>query len=199
MIDVEAAYGAVADQYVDLFGRVDRLHPDDLALVEEHLSIHDGVVLDLGCRPGHITARLAARGVRTFGVDLTQVFLEHARTAHGLHRIVRAPIGQLPLPDASAAGLLAWYSLIHLAPSDVDAVLAELGRVAAPGARLIVGFFDGDEIARFPHRVTTASTWPINELSSCLNEAGFIEIERLCRPADPDTGTRPHAALVVAR
>lgn len=63
----------------------------------------------------------------------------------------------------------------------------------APSGTLVLGFFDGDEVAAFDHKVVTAYRWPVDELSERLTRAGFTEVERLHRPAD---GThRPHAAI----
>ena len=41
-------------------------------------------------------------------------------------------------------GTLAWYSLIHLQPDEIDSVLAELRRVMAPGGVLQDGPSDND-------------------------------------------------------
>ena len=90
-------------------------------------------------------------------------------------------------------GILAWYSLIHLPPPDLDKVLAEFRRVITPAGTLVVGFFDGDELATFDHKVVTAYRWPVDELAERLTRAGFTEVERERRPGD---GThRPHAAI----
>lgn len=57
----------------------------------------------------------------------------------------------------------------------------------------MVGFFDGDEVGAFDHKVTTAYRWPPDELSRWLLRAGFTEVEQLRRPGD-DT-QRPQAAI----
>ena len=64
----------------------------------------------------------------------------------------------------------------------------------APAGTLVAGFFDGDEVAAFEHKVVTAYFWPVDELADRLRRAGFTEVERRRRPgAEP--GPRPHAAL----
>jgi hypothetical protein len=100
---------------------------------------------------------------------------------------------RLDVADHSVAGILAWYSLIHLPPQDLDGVLAEFRRAMAPAGTLVVGVFDADEVAAFDHKVVTAYRWPPDEFSRRLARAGFAEVERLQRPSD---GThRPHAAI----
>ena len=97
------------------------------------------------------------------------------------------------MPDHSVAGILAWYSLIHLPPPELDRGLAEFRRVIAPAGSLVVGFFDADEVGAFDHKVVTAYRWPVEEMSGRLARAGFTEVEHQRRPAD---GThRPLAAI----
>jgi hypothetical protein len=102
---------------------------------------------------------------------------------------------QLPVPDRSVAGILAWYSLIHLPPDDLDAVLVQLQRAMAPAGTLVVGFFDGDEVVAFDHKVVTAYYWPVDAFAERLRRAGFTEIERQRRPGIAEPGLRPHAAI----
>ena len=190
---VRDAYASVADLYIDLFGTSQQVHADDLAFIERHLSIRPGNVLDLGCGPGHITAYLRSLGVDATGIDLVPEFIAHAKAAHPTGTYQLGSMKSLDVENHSIAGILAWYSLIHLPPQGLDEVLAEFRRVMAPAGTLVVGFFDGDEVAAFDHKVVTAYRWPVDELSERLTRAGFTEVERQHRPGD---GThRPHAAI----
>ena len=99
------------------------------------------------------------------------------------------------VPDQSVDGILAWYSLIHLPPDDLDSALAELRRVIVPGGTLVAGFCDGNEVSAVDHKVVTAYYWPIDQLSARLQRAGFREVERQRRTSVADTGIRPHAAI----
>ena len=51
----------------------------------------------------------------------------------------------LDLADGSLAGVLAWWSLIHIPDEAVPGVLAQFHRVLRPGGVLAVGFHVGDE------------------------------------------------------
>jgi ubiquinone/menaquinone biosynthesis C-methylase UbiE len=144
---------------------------------------------------GHLTGHLASVGADVMGIDLVPAFLEHARATHPDGSYLRASMRRLPVPDAAVGGILAWYSLIHLGPADLDAVLVELRRVLPPGGRIVVGHVDGEQVATFEHAVATAHTWPIGELADRLRRAGFVELERLQRPGVPEPGRRPHGAL----
>lgn len=72
----------MAGQYIDLFADTAQLHHDDLELITRHLAIPTGTVLDVGCGPGHITARLQSLGTDATGIDLTSEFIAHARTTY---------------------------------------------------------------------------------------------------------------------
>ncbi|HMG41017.1 MAG TPA: class I SAM-dependent methyltransferase, partial [Acidimicrobiales bacterium] len=154
-----------------------------------------GAVLDVGCGPGHLTAHLRSLEVDATGLDLVPEFIDHARVTHPDGRYALGSMHQLPAPDRSIAGILAWYSLIHLPPDDLDGVLAELRRAMAPAGTLVVGFFDGDEVVAFEHKVTTAYYWPADAFAERLRQAGFTEIERQRRPGVAEPGHRPHAAI----
>jgi SAM-dependent methyltransferase len=194
MDQIRDAYTSVAGLYIDLFGTPEKVHADDLDLIERHLAIPGATVLDVGCGPGHITGHLRARGVNAIGIDLVPKFLAHARATHpdGDYRL--GSMTSLDVPDGSVAGILSWYSTIHFAPADLDGVFAEFRRVLAPGGTLVIGFFGGgDEIAAFDHKVTTAYRWPVDAFSAVLARAGFTEVERRQRPADDRA--RPPAAI----
>ncbi|WP_199752673.1 class I SAM-dependent methyltransferase [Actinoplanes sp. ATCC 53533] len=190
---VRDAYTSVAGLYIELFGTSQQVHADDLALIERHLSIKPGNVLDLGCGPGHITGYLRSLGVDALGIDMVPEFIAHAKATHPTGDYQLGSLTSLDVENHSIAGILAWYSLIHLPPHDLDEVLAEFRRVLAPAGPLVIGFFDGDEVAAFDHKVATAYRWPADELSARLTRAGFTEVERQHRPSD---GThRPLAAI----
>jgi ubiquinone/menaquinone biosynthesis C-methylase UbiE len=192
---VQRAYGVLAEQYIELISST-QVHPDDLALIARHLSIRPGAVLDVGCGPGHLTAHLRSLEVDATGLDLVPEFIDHARVTHPDGRYELGSMHQLPVADRSVAGILAWYSLIHLPPDDLDGVLAELRRAMAPTGTLVVGFFDGDEVVAFEHKVVTAYYWPVDAFAERLRQAGFTEIERRRRPGVAKPGHRPHAAIV---
>jgi ubiquinone/menaquinone biosynthesis C-methylase UbiE len=190
---VRDAYASVADLYIGLFGTRQQVHADDLAFIGRHLSGQPGNVLDLGCGPGHITDYLRSLGVDAMGIDMVPEFIAHAKAAHPTGKYQLGSMKNLDVENHSIAGILAWYSLIHLPPQDLDGVLAEFRRVMTPAGTLVIGFFDGDEVATFDHKVVTAYRWPADKLSERLTRAGFTEVERQHRPSD---GThRPVAAI----
>ncbi|WFE49424.1 class I SAM-dependent methyltransferase [Micromonospora sp. WMMD1155] len=190
---VRQAYASVADLYIELFGTRERVDPDDLALIGRHLATRTGPVLDLGCGPGHLTGHLRSLGVDATGIDLVPEFIAHARATHPDVAFHIGSLESLDVVGGSVAGILAWYSLIHLPPEELDGVLGEFRRVMAPGGALVLGMFDHDEVGPFDHKVVTAYRWPVDEISERLSRAGFVEVERLRRAGEGDQ--RPHVAI----
>lgn len=192
---VRDAYAAKAQQYIDL--TVGRWPDDqeDTALVRRHLVGRPGPVLDVGCGPGHWTARLRSWGVEVTGVDPVPEFVRHARETYPGTTFRLGSMTALDVPDGSATGVLSWYSTIHLPPEELDGALAELRRVLAPGCVLVVGFFDSeDAVAPFDHAVVTAYRWPVDVFAEHLLAAGFVELERRQHRL-PDRPDRRYAAV----
>src|ERR1700759_3553662 len=51
----------------------------------------------------------------------------------------------LDLPDASLAGIAAFYAIVNLARESLPQVFREMARVLQPGGLLLLGFHIGDE------------------------------------------------------
>lgn len=96
---------------------------------------HD--VLDLGCGPGNLLERLSGR--RVVGVDLSETLLGQARTRLGSRpgfELRRAAAEELPFPDASFDRIVCSEVLEHVISP--GSVIAEIRRVARPGARVVL-------------------------------------------------------------
>ncbi|WP_244930989.1 class I SAM-dependent methyltransferase [Nocardioides sp. W7] len=201
---VAAAYDHWAGPYADLFADPARGHPWDRAamtvLAETVRAGEPGPVVDLGCGPGHWTAYLAAAGLDVHGVDISADFVALARAAHPGLRFDHRSMTDTGLPDRSLRGAVAWFSLIHVEPAELPAVLVELRRMLADGAPLLVGFQTTDEPdgppVPYDHRVAPAHRWPVGTLADLLAEAGFVESTRLVRQPE-GTERCPQGALLV--
>jgi SAM-dependent methyltransferase len=191
--DVRHAYSSLAQQYIDLLGSVEIVHPDDLLLIERHLGHLEGPVLDAGCGPGHLTAFLRSAGCDVTGIDPVPEFIAHARQTYPEARFEVGFMADGTRPDASVAGVLAWYSLIHVHPDELDRVLAAIRRVLTPGGALVMGFFRGLVCEPFEHKVITAYRWPMDEVAGRLASVGFVEVERSQREQEGER--RPHAVI----
>lgn len=189
---VPHAYSARASEYIELLGHIETAAPEDQAAVTRWARDCAGPVVDVGCGPGHWAAHLATLGVSVEGIDPVPEFIDHARATYPQ---VPYRVGSFDdlndLPQA-LGGVLSWYSLIHLNPDDVPDVLETMHASLAPGGRLLLAFFDGDRVEEFPHAVTPAFYWPLQEMIDTVQQVGFT-VTYSQRRHDP--GRRPHAAL----
>lgn len=190
------AYAARAAEYSQELGTLEAVYPEDRQLVRDWAQSCTGKILDVGCGPGHWTDFLRADGHDVEGLDPVPEFIAIAQSRFPLAGFREASAEQLGANDGEAAGILAWYSLIHTAPGNIGHALAEFARALRPGGSLLVGFFEWPQLTAFDHKVVTAYRWPVDELSARAAAAGFTVESTATRR---DSGTRPHAAIIARR
>jgi SAM-dependent methyltransferase len=159
------------------------------AFAELVLASGGGVVADIGCGPGHVTAHLTTLGLDAFGVDLSPGMIEVARAAHPELRFEVDTMTALGLPDRSLGGILARYSTIHLTDTELPVAFAEFHRVLVPGGFVLLDFQVGDEridrTEAYGRSVSlTAFRRPVAIVSAALENAGFEVIAQLTRAPD---------------
>jgi SAM-dependent methyltransferase len=143
---IRSSYDTVAAEYAKLYeGEMDAKVIDRVALDAFAELAGDGRVADVGCGPGRTTAYLAGKGVDVFGIDLSPGMVEQARALFPHLSFEVGTMTALDLPDASLAGICAWYSTIHLSDEHLPAAFAEFHRVLRPGGHAILAFQVGDE------------------------------------------------------
>ncbi|MFE7745683.1 class I SAM-dependent DNA methyltransferase [Nocardia sp. NPDC057455] len=196
------AYDAVAVRYAEL-------PRDDLeaialdravlgAFAELARTADPGLVAELGCGPGPVTAHLRNLGLDVFGVDLSPVMIELARETYPELRFEVGSMDALNLGDGELRGIVSWYSVIHAPPQVIGTYFAEFHRVLAPGGHLLLAFFEseGEPVTVFDHKVTAAYRWPIDDLARLARDAGFHEIGRMLRePREDERFRRGHLLM----
>ncbi|KAA0023946.1 class I SAM-dependent methyltransferase [Antrihabitans cavernicola] len=192
---IRLSYSSLADRYIEVCGSLGEVDPADLEFLERNLGDCDGVVIDAGCGPGHLTEYLTDLGVATRGIDLVPEFIEYARSRRPDIDYQVGSMHTLDLPDGSLHGILTWFSLIHCDPSELADAFTRLRRALHQDGTLVVGFFEGDRVEPFEHKVTTAYRWPIDDMNALLAAAGFTEVDRCQRAATEKM--RAVAALAV--
>ncbi len=180
---VRATYATVAGDYADhLTGELAHL-PFERWLLER-VAAGPGPVVEVGCGPGHVTAYLASRGADATGIDLTPEMVDEARRRYpeghyevgDLRRLMRPP-------GADGWGaVLGWYSLIHLAGSELPAALDALVRPLAPGGTLALALHAGDEVYHhtewFEHEIDLDFVFhEPAEMVGLLERAGLTDVE----------------------
>ncbi|MFV0285006.1 MAG: class I SAM-dependent methyltransferase [Demequina sp.] len=170
---VVEAYAARSAEYVERFGQIESAAADDRRSVLTWARQYAGPILDVGCGPGQWTHYLAEHGLSATGIDPTPEFIAAARRHHPVGSFRLGSAEHLGARDGEVDGVLAWYSLIHTPPAEIDAPLAEFARCLRPGGGLAIGFFAGEECAPFDHAVVTAYEWPVELLASRIEAQGF--------------------------
>jgi ubiquinone/menaquinone biosynthesis C-methylase UbiE len=166
-----------------LAARYDELRPADerwqevVAAMDEAAGLA-GRVLDVGCGTGNLVADLAARGVRTFGIDASPEMLAVARRKAPGAGLKEGRAEALPFRNGWFDRVVFQLSL-HLV--DRARALAEARRVLAPGGRVVVATFDPVHFRQFwlnrylpsLERIDRARFPTRERLSAELAEAGF--------------------------
>jgi demethylmenaquinone methyltransferase/2-methoxy-6-polyprenyl-1,4-benzoquinol methylase len=139
---VRQLFATIADRY-DLITRVlsygrDRHWKErlvGLAGVSKRTS-----ALDLACGTGDIAARLAARGARVVGLDITHRMLQLAAAKWPQFSFVTGDMLALPFRAHTFDIVTTGYGLRNV--PDIAAALAEIARVLKPGGVLLSLDFD---------------------------------------------------------
>lgn len=203
--DTRASYDADASGYAE---QVRGLLDDkpylrtSLALLAELVDAAcGGPVLDAGCGTGYATDHLHRLGADAFGIDLSSDMIAIARRDHPHLRFDVGTMTDLDLADDSVAGVLAFWSVIHVPDHAVPGVFEEFLRVSRPGGPLLVGFHVGDDTEHtsqgYTGRPITVDSYRRRPgtVSGWLRDAGFtIEGELVMRPYEDVPG-----AIVFAR
>ena len=136
-------------------------------------------VLDLGCGPGFVSARLSAR-FDVLGVDLSEDQIAHARQTVPGATFLAADMTTLELAAASVDGVVALFSLIHLPSDELPAMLERIATWLRPGGAFLatLGTIEGDGVQRDWLGVPMffgGSTAPRNRM---LVDAAGLQMER---------------------
>lgn len=143
MIEVEAKSGS-AERWGPLWGA----RPADWALSEDQQTPgyeaalasvgleENQLVLDIGCGVGAFLRLVAERGARPFGLDASEALIELARERVPNADLRIGEMEALPYAD-DAFDLVTGFTSFFFA-NDIVAALREAGRVAKPGAAVVV-------------------------------------------------------------
>jgi SAM-dependent methyltransferase len=184
--DIAHTYDVAAEHYAATFaGELDG-KPFDRALLDRYAAAlaGRGEVWDVGCgAAGHLTRYLADRGLTVTGADISPGSVAVARRRQTGLKFLVADMCGLPAGAASLAGVVAFYSIIHLPRPRLPAAFAEFRRVLAPGGALLAAMHGGTgEIgsdAAFglpvPIRATLVS---LDEIAAMAESAGLAVRER---------------------
>ena len=101
------------------------------------------LVLDIGCGVGAFLSLVAARGAHAFGLDASEALLEVARRRLPDADLRVGEMEALPYDD-DTFDLVTGFNSFFFA-NDIVAALREAGRVAKPGARVVIQVWGSHE------------------------------------------------------
>ncbi|MBM7516905.1 DUF480 domain-containing protein [Nocardioides nitrophenolicus] len=204
---VRAAYAAIARPYADALGGELEDLPFERWLLDR-VAAHAGAepVVEVGCGPGHVTAYLAEAGADATGLDLTPEMVEQARERYpdGVYEVGDLRALMRPVNGSGWAAVLAWYSLIHLAASELHGALVALARPMRPGGLLVLALHAGAEVRHhdrwFDHEVDLdVVLHEPAEVVALVERAGLVDVEWYRRGPVAARGETTERLYVVAR
>lgn len=197
------SYNRLAVDYAEHFRDGYAVLPVELSALSLFASVVDGPVLDVGCGTGMATAELVRLGLDVSGVDLSPGMLAVARSSLPTLSFTLGSVLALPYAAGSFAGVMSFYSTIHVPDDLLPNALAELARVLRPGGHLFLAFQVGDE----PMHMTSALGHEVtldfhrrrpSRMAELLAEAGVPVQVRTVREAREGERT-PHAFLLARK
>ncbi len=182
---IRAAYGALAASYADALVTELAELPFESWLLRRVVELAGGApVIEVGSGPGHVTAFLAEAGADAAGLDLTPQMVDEARRRYpdvayevgDLRRLMR------PSHHDGWGAVLGWYSLIHLAASELPDAVAALTRPLRSTGWLVIAMHCGAEVRTvndwFGHEVDLDYVLhDRGEVVATVERAGLTDIE----------------------
>ncbi|MEZ5203127.1 MAG: DUF480 domain-containing protein [Acidimicrobiales bacterium] len=203
---VRAAYDALASSYAEALGDALDAKPFDRWLLDRVAALAEGgPVADAGCGPGHVAFHLALAGADALGFDVSSQMVAEARARFGPELAFEvADLRSLPAPPSAPAwsAIVAWYSLVHLAGSELAGAVEALASSLAPGGWLALAVHVGEEV-RDPGElfgVRVDLTFVLHDQAQVLAAvagAGLEELEWYRRSALPASGEADTERLYV--
>ena len=110
------------------YARINRWDPSHLDKVNRLLDLEPGHrVLEVGCGRGHLTRRLAERGIDAIGIDANP----NAAKLAGTDRVLTMRAESLEFEDASFDFVISIHALEHI--PELERTLGEMARVTRTG------------------------------------------------------------------
>src|SRR5579885_561832 len=111
--DIQDSYDRVAKVYADhIYGEL-KDKPFDRKMLDWLIERVNGTVCDMGCGPGQVARYLHDHEATSCGIDLSQEMVNQARLLNPDIEFQQGNMLALTeVPDASFAGIAAFYSLV---------------------------------------------------------------------------------------
>jgi SAM-dependent methyltransferase len=147
-MDVRESYDSVAAAYAEHLSDELAHKPLDRHLLNRFAEATRGrgLVADIGCGPGHVARYLSQQGVTILGIDFSAKMVAVAQSLFSDLDFRVEDMRCLTASDASLAGVVLFYSIVHFDVTELPAIFREARRVLVPGGLALVSFHVGEEI-----------------------------------------------------
>jgi SAM-dependent methyltransferase len=187
-MDIRESYDSAAAAYAEHLSDELARKPLDRHLLNRFAeeTRGRGPVADLGCGPGHVAGYLSQQGVAIFGVDFSAKMIAVARSMNPDLDFRVEDMTRLSASDASLAGVVLFYSIVHFDLTELPSVFREARRILVPGGLALVSFHVGEEVVHAddlfgaPVSLDFRFHTPENVLEA-LRSANFAVIEQVHR------------------
>ena len=204
---VLSAYDAVAGTYAEtLFNELTSLPFEQWLLDRVAAYAAGGPVVEVGSGPGHVTAYLAEAGADATGIDLSPAMVEEARRRFPDGSYALGDLRRLMRPTTAPgwSAVLAWYSLIHLAASELPAAVETLTRPLAPGGWLVLALHAGSEVRHVDEWFEQAVDLDFvlhepADVVAVVRAAGLVDVEWYRRGPQEQRGETSERLYLLAR
>lgn len=145
-------------------------------------------VLDLGCGPGINAEYMRSRDLQVVGIDLSEKMVEHAKSRYQGIDFRVSDMAKLSFPADSFDGVIASYSLIHLAKDMISSVLAKLYEILRGGGVIYISVQTGKSTEGFfshpliPDDQVFLNIFSREEIFNLLSEQGFKVVSHHEKP-----------------
>ncbi|MFJ9843518.1 class I SAM-dependent methyltransferase [Kitasatospora sp. NPDC101155] len=181
-------FDALGKTYEDTYAHL----PEQLAAIDWLLArLPEGArVLDIGSGTGRPTAeRIATAGHRVTGWDVSQTMVDLARTQVPGARFELADVRAMPEAPGSWEAITAFFPLLQMPRTDLDATLAKVARWLAPGglfAFATVPFDAEDEELQWMGHTIRCTSYPAQTYRKLLEGAGLVVVHEQLSVFQPD-------------
>lgn len=138
-------------------------------------------ILDVGCGPGEIAAKLIECGYEVWGVDVAEPMILRARIRCGSDRFRVGDIESIPFPDSTFDAVVC-LAVIEYLDSD-EAALAQIRRVLKPGGRAVIAAPNAiaplQNIDRACFTAHQQGTSLARSIKACLSKRAVPQVESL--------------------
>jgi SAM-dependent methyltransferase len=201
-----ASYDRIAEEYARRIYDELAHKPFDRALLNYTVESvgTTGTVADIGCGPGHVGRYLWDRGVPTVGIDLSAQMVRLATELNPGMTFHQGTMLDLSAYRDAWAGIVAFYSIIHIPLQELPQVFREFRAALIPGGLLLLAFHLGEQHVHLDdwwgHQVDVDTYFqdPAT-VERLLGETGFVVEGSVQRLPLPDVEYPSKRAYLFAR